>query len=62
MITRVDPSEQQALAAHMPWIAEMKMIDDKADGLCVPRLCLRRAVDGSGGACRAVADGAEATA
>ena len=25
-----DPSEQAALAAHMPWVAEMKMIDDKA--------------------------------
>ncbi len=30
MLTLVDPSEQQALAAHMPWIAQMKMIDDKA--------------------------------
>ena len=26
----VDPSQQQALAVHMPWIAEMKMIDNKA--------------------------------
>ena len=25
-----DPAEQAALAAHMPWVAEMKMIDDKA--------------------------------
>jgi uncharacterized protein YyaL (SSP411 family) len=28
--TLVDPSQQQALAVHMPWIAEMKMIDNKA--------------------------------
>ncbi len=25
-----DPAEQAALAAHMPWVAEMKMIDEKA--------------------------------
>ncbi|MEO7132970.1 MAG: thioredoxin domain-containing protein [Vicinamibacterales bacterium] len=30
VLTPVDPSEQQALAAHMPWIAQMKMLDDKA--------------------------------
>jgi uncharacterized protein YyaL (SSP411 family) len=30
VITLVDPSQQQALAAHMPWIAQMKMIDNKA--------------------------------
>ncbi|HUQ89802.1 MAG TPA: thioredoxin domain-containing protein [Vicinamibacterales bacterium] len=30
VITRVDPADQAALAAHMPWIADMKMIDGKA--------------------------------
>ena len=30
VIARVDPSDQSALAAHMPWIADMKMIDGKA--------------------------------
>jgi uncharacterized protein YyaL (SSP411 family) len=30
VITLVDPSQQAALAAHMPWIADMKMIDGKA--------------------------------
>jgi uncharacterized protein YyaL (SSP411 family) len=30
VLTPVDPGQQQALAVHMPWIAEMKMIDDKA--------------------------------
>ena len=29
-MTRVDPADQAALAAHMPWIAQMKMIDGKA--------------------------------
>jgi uncharacterized protein YyaL (SSP411 family) len=27
---QVDPSEQAALSAHMPWVAEMKMIENKA--------------------------------
>src|SRR5688500_8081226 len=30
VITLVDPLEQQALAEQMPWVAEMKMIGDKA--------------------------------
>jgi uncharacterized protein len=30
VITRVDPSDQAALAVHMPWIAQMKLIDGKA--------------------------------
>ena len=30
VITQFDPSEQQALAVHMPWVKDMKMIDDKA--------------------------------
>jgi len=30
VMTLVDPSRQQALAVHMPWIAQMKMIDDRA--------------------------------
>ena len=25
-----DPAEQAALAAHMPWVAEMTMIENKA--------------------------------
>jgi methyl-accepting chemotaxis protein len=25
-----DPAEQKALAVHMPWVAEMKMLDNKA--------------------------------
>jgi uncharacterized protein len=29
VITPIDPSDQSALAAHMPWIANMKMIDGK---------------------------------
>jgi uncharacterized protein YyaL (SSP411 family) len=29
-VTLVDPSQQQALAAHMPWIAQMKMIENQA--------------------------------
>ena len=40
VMTRVDPSDQAALAAHMPWIAQMKMIDGKADRVCVPRICV----------------------
>ena len=30
VITLVDPSQQAAMAAHMPWVAGMKMIDGKA--------------------------------
>jgi uncharacterized protein YyaL (SSP411 family) len=30
VITLVDPREQAALAAEMPWVADMRMIDDKA--------------------------------
>jgi uncharacterized protein YyaL (SSP411 family) len=30
VVTQVDPSQQSALAEHMPWIAEMKMMDGKA--------------------------------
>jgi uncharacterized protein len=30
VVTRVDPGDQPALAAHMPWLADMKMIDGKA--------------------------------
>jgi uncharacterized protein YyaL (SSP411 family) len=30
VLTLVDPERQPALAAHMPWIKDMKMIDDKA--------------------------------
>jgi uncharacterized protein YyaL (SSP411 family) len=30
VVTLVDPLEQQALAEQMPWVAEMKMIGDKA--------------------------------
>jgi len=30
VVTRVDPSEQSAVAEHMPWIKNMKMIDGKA--------------------------------
>jgi uncharacterized protein YyaL (SSP411 family) len=30
VITLVDPLEQQALAEQMPWVADMRMIDDKA--------------------------------
>jgi hypothetical protein len=30
VITQFNPSEQQALAVHMPWVADMTMIDDKA--------------------------------
>ena len=30
VITRVDPADQAALSVHMPWIAQMKMIDGKA--------------------------------
>ncbi len=29
VITRIDPKDQAALAAHMPWTAGMKMIDGK---------------------------------
>jgi uncharacterized protein YyaL (SSP411 family) len=29
VVTRIDPKDQAALAAHMPWIAQMKMIDGK---------------------------------
>jgi uncharacterized protein YyaL (SSP411 family) len=29
VVTRIDPSDQTALATHMPWIAQMKMIDGK---------------------------------
>jgi uncharacterized protein YyaL (SSP411 family) len=30
VIVLVDPLEQASLAAQMPWVAGMKMIDDKA--------------------------------
>jgi uncharacterized protein len=30
VVTLVDPAQQPALAEHMPWIAQMKMIDGKA--------------------------------
>jgi uncharacterized protein len=30
VIMQFDPSEQKAVAAHMPWVADMRMIDDKA--------------------------------
>jgi uncharacterized protein YyaL (SSP411 family) len=30
VVTLIDPAQQAALAAHLPWIAEMKMIDGKA--------------------------------
>jgi uncharacterized protein YyaL (SSP411 family) len=30
VMLQVDPSKQAALAAHMPWVAEMKMIETKA--------------------------------
>jgi len=29
VVTRIDPKDQAALAAHMPWIAHMKMIEGK---------------------------------
>jgi uncharacterized protein YyaL (SSP411 family) len=29
-VTLVDPSEQEGLAVHMPWIASMTMVDGKA--------------------------------
>jgi len=29
VVTRIDPKDQTALAEHMPWIAQMKMIDGK---------------------------------
>ena len=30
VIMQFDPSERKAVAAHMPWVADMRMIDDKA--------------------------------
>jgi len=30
VVTRIDPGDQSAIAAHMPWVADMKMIDGKA--------------------------------
>jgi uncharacterized protein YyaL (SSP411 family) len=30
VVVPADPSEQAALAVHMPWVAEMKMIDNRA--------------------------------
>jgi len=30
VVTLVDPAQQEGLAAHMPWIASMKMVDGKA--------------------------------
>ena len=29
VVTRIDPRDQAALSTHMPWIADMKMIDGK---------------------------------
>ena len=29
VVTRVDPADQPAIAAHLPWIADMKMLDGK---------------------------------
>jgi uncharacterized protein YyaL (SSP411 family) len=30
VVTKIDPKDQAALSAHMPWIEGMKMIDGKA--------------------------------
>jgi len=38
VMTLVDPSHQAALAVHMPWIAQMKMIDNKATAYVCQRI------------------------
>jgi uncharacterized protein YyaL (SSP411 family) len=30
VVVLADPDEQAALAVHMPWVAEMKMLNDQA--------------------------------
>ncbi len=49
VLTLVDPSHQQALAAHMPWIAQMKMIDDQATVYVCRGFACDAPVDRSGG-------------
>jgi uncharacterized protein YyaL (SSP411 family) len=46
VITQFDPSELKALAVHMPWVADMTMIDDKATAyVCRGFACDRPTVD-----------------
>ncbi len=46
VITLVDPLEQSALAEQMPWVAGMKMIDDKATAyICRGFLCSAPSTD-----------------
>ena len=48
VMTTIDPAEQKALAAHMPWVAAMKMIDDKATVyLCRGFACAAPTTDAS---------------
>jgi hypothetical protein len=46
VIMQFDPSEQKALAVHMPWVADMQMIDDKATAyVCRGFACETPSVD-----------------
>ena len=48
VITLVDPLEQPALAVQMPWVADMKMIDDKATAyVCRGFVCAAPSTDPS---------------
>jgi uncharacterized protein YyaL (SSP411 family) len=48
VMTIVDPAEQQALAVHLPWVADMKMIDGQATVyLCRGFACAAPTTDGS---------------
>ena len=61
VITLVDPLEQQALAEQMPWVAGMKMIDDKATAyICRNFACAAPSTDPAVFLSRRSDEGAEA--
>ena len=61
VITLVDPLEQPALAEQMPWVADMKMIDDKATAfVCHNSACDAPSTDPAIFASRRDSQGAEA--
>jgi uncharacterized protein YyaL (SSP411 family) len=62
-VTRIDPSDQATLAAHMPWIAQMKMIDGSPTVyMCRGFVCDAPSTDAAVLFSRHSAEGAEADA
>ena len=61
VMTLVDPSQQEGLAEHMPWIAPMKMVDGKATAyVCKGFACDAPSTDPEVLAPRVVEEGGEA--